>query len=75
MKLFRILLLPLLIAGCGKNESQPQPPTASQTHKCNLEQLKQVDIYFNICNKSSYFSTYCFERGVESFCTLDEVKK
>ena len=62
----RYLLLALILSGC---EIKVENTSAAEAHTCSVEQLANVDKYLSVCLKSGYFSSYCFDRGVESFCT------
>ena len=35
---------------------------------CTEEQLKLVRVEFEICDASSFFSSYCFEQAKKSIC-------
>ena len=71
MRTCTLLIIPLLAAGCVT-----QDPTDNLANwKCTPEQLNQVINEFNVCDKSSYYSSHCFLTAKQSLCTYVEIVK
>ena len=58
-----ILIAVVLLSGCVKDSSQISV-------KCNTEQLKAVDEQFNICSKSSYLDSSCYDQARLEQCDV-----
>ena len=59
---YYLFIIIVLISGCAEH-------TAEITgYKCNDKQLDLVNKEFDICVKSSFLSTYCFEQAKTTIC-------
>jgi len=62
-----ILMTVLCLCGCA----QPQPSwdTAPMEYRCTMEQAKQVDFETVTCNKTQFFSDYCYGTAIMRNCS------
>ena len=67
MKIFSIMILLLIVAGCEEVLS-PEFVMLSSYH-CDDEQIKLLDAEFSVCNRSSYHSSFCFKQAKVTQCT------
>jgi len=69
-----ILFISIVLLSCNVTTDHRADASyiAEHCRKCSPEQLKAVDEYFEICNKSSYYSSHCMDRAVVIMC--DSIK-
>lgn len=39
-------------------------------HKCSLTQLEQVKKFVEVCNSTSFFSSFCLSTAMKNYCDL-----
>ena len=68
MKLLAILIACLFIIGCEGNKID------LTDYKCNAEQLKLVNIEYDICKESSYITSHCFAQAKKTQCSKVDIE-
>ena len=64
------LLSVFAISGCDGDREADIKLT---DYKCTMEQLKLVDIEYEICDRSSYMSSHCFATAKKTYCDRVDV--
>ena len=62
----KYLLLVLLLAGCEVGIENATP--------CTTEQLVMVIKYMDVCGRTEYYKSACFNKAVKNYCVKEKTK-
>lgn len=67
----KYLIIVIFLIGCETSEPlQDMQYKAEYERLCTDEQLKQVETYFQNCQKTGYLNSHCFDRAIVMLCDI-----
>lgn len=71
MKLLSIIILLVLVSSCDQVRTATSPAwqEAPETHACTSEQLKLVKMELDVCQTTSFMSSYCYGAALIKHCS------
>jgi len=63
-----VLLAVLCLCGCAQ-QSTPSWDAAPLEYRCTMEQAKQVDFETATCDRTQFFSDYCYGTALMRNCS------